>query len=310
VSPTPPARRSVPEIPGLTDLSLLAVGGYATIFRARQESVDREVAVKVENFTLDSDRDQARFVREARAAGRMSSHPHVVDLFDAGVTAGNHPYLIMELCAGSYQDLMPLRPQVVRDIGVKIADALADAHERGIVHRDVKPANILVSLFGEPALADFGLAILAEQRDPHITLDVMTPAYAPPEAFRRAEPGPSGDVYALCATLYALLAGSPPRWQKHQPPGLLALIELFAEPIPEVAGCPETLVTILRAGMINDPEKRPTARAIEEMLFTCNLDGSNGAPPRQITVDDPGDPTVQVKQRGPLGSFLRELFRR
>jgi serine/threonine protein kinase len=114
---------------------MLAVGGYATIFRARQESVGREVAVKVENFTLESERDQARFVREARATGRMSSHPHVVDLFDAGVTADNHPYLIMELCAGSYQDLMPLRPQVVRDIGMKIADSLADAHERGIVHR-------------------------------------------------------------------------------------------------------------------------------------------------------------------------------
>jgi serine/threonine protein kinase len=251
---------------------MLAVGGYATIFRARQESVGREVAVKVENFTLESERDQARFVREARATGRMSSHPHVVDLFDAGVTADNHPYLIMELCAGSYQDLMPLRPQVVRDIGMKIADSLADAHERGIVHRDVKPANILVSLFGEPALADFGLAILAEQRDPHITLEVMTPAYAPPEAFRRAQPAPPGDVYALCATLYALLSGAPPRWQQHQPPGILALIELFAEPIPTIAGCPEGLVAVLRLGMANDPAKRPTARALEELLATCDLD--------------------------------------
>jgi serine/threonine protein kinase len=267
----------------LTDLSMLAVGGYATIFRARQESVGREVAVKVENFTLESERDQARFVREARATGRMSSHPHVVDLFDAGVTVDNHPYLIMELCAGSYQDLMPLKPPVVRDIGMKIADALADAHERGIVHRDVKPANILVSLFGEPALADFGLAILAEQRDPHITLEVMTPAYAPPEAFRRAEPAPPGDVYALCATLYALLSGAPPRWQQHQPPGILALIELFAEPIPAITGCPESLVAILRLGMANDAAKRPTARAIEELLATSSLDPSPRPlpPPRQ-----------------------------
>jgi serine/threonine protein kinase len=204
-----------------------------------------------------------------------------VDLFDAGVTADNHPYLIMELCAGSYQDLMPLKPQVVRDIGMKIADALADAHERGIVHRDVKPANILVSLFGEPALADFGLAILAEQRDPHITLEVMTPAYAPPEAFRRAEPAPPGDVYALCATLYALLSGAPPRWQQHQPPGILALIELFAEPIPPISGCPEGLVAVLRLGMANDATKRPTARAMEELLATCDLDPGPPPLPRQ-----------------------------
>ena len=89
---------------------MLARGGYATVYRATQESVGREVAVKVENRTLESDRDQRRFLREARAAGRMSTHPHVVDLFDAGVTADQHPYLIMELCDGSYADRMRTRP--------------------------------------------------------------------------------------------------------------------------------------------------------------------------------------------------------
>lgn len=300
----------MPDIPGLTELSLLAVGGYATIFRARQESVGRDVAVKVENFTLESERDRARFVREANATGKMSSHPHVVDLFDAGVTADNHPYLIMELCEGSYQDRMPLRPHEVRDIGVKIADAIADAHERGVVHRDVKPANILVSLFGEPALADFGLAILAEQRDPNITLDVMTPAYAPPEAFRRHEPAPPGDVYGLCATLYALLAGAPPRWHEQHPPGLLALIELFAQPIPGVEGVPDELMEILRAGMANDPGKRPTARALEEMLATVPLDPVPACSNCTPESTDEGQPTVRIRQRGPIATFLQQLFNR
>lgn len=299
----------MPEIPGLTELSLLAVGGYATIFRARQESVGREVAVKVENFTLDSERDRARFVREAKAAGKMSSHPHVVDLFDAGVTADNHPYLIMEICDGSYQDRMPLRAGEVRDIGVKIADALADAHERGVVHRDVKPANILVSLFGEPALADFGLAILAEQRDPNITLEVMTPAYAPPEAFRRHDPAPPGDVYALCATLYALLAGAPPRWKEQQPPGLLGLIELFAQPIPDIAGAPDALVEVLRQGMINDQAKRPTARALEELLAAVQLEPVPACPTCPTESDEDGPPTVKIRQRGPIATFLTQLFR-
>ena len=75
-----------PEVPGLTGLSVIAHGGYATVYRAIQVSVDREVAVKVENRTLEGDKDRGRFIREARAAGRMSSHPHVVDLFDVGVT--------------------------------------------------------------------------------------------------------------------------------------------------------------------------------------------------------------------------------
>ncbi len=99
---TSPGALPLPVVPGLTDLSVFARGGYATVYRATQASVGREVAVKVENRTLDTERDQRRFLREARAAGRMSSHPHVVDLFDAGVTEDRHPYLIMELCDGSY----------------------------------------------------------------------------------------------------------------------------------------------------------------------------------------------------------------
>ena len=94
-------RPALPAISGLADLTVLARGGYATVYRAIQTSVDREVAVKVENRTLEGEKDQRRFLREARAAGRMSSHPHVVDLFDIGVTEDGHPYMIMELCTGT-----------------------------------------------------------------------------------------------------------------------------------------------------------------------------------------------------------------
>ncbi|MDT4987462.1 MAG: hypothetical protein QOI74_1556, partial [Micromonosporaceae bacterium] len=100
------ARTGVPTVPGLTGLSVLARGGYATVYRAVQESVGRDVAVKVENRQLADERDQRRFLREARAAGRMSGHPNVIDLFDAGMTADGHPYLIMELCEASYAERM------------------------------------------------------------------------------------------------------------------------------------------------------------------------------------------------------------
>src|SRR5690606_17707625 len=95
VSEVKPAAR-VPTIPGLSQLSVLARGGFATIYRAIQDSIGREVAVKVENRTLESERDQRRFLREARAAGQMSAHPYVVDLHDVGVTEDQHPYMIME----------------------------------------------------------------------------------------------------------------------------------------------------------------------------------------------------------------------
>jgi serine/threonine protein kinase len=274
------ARAAVPTVPGLTGLTVLARGGYATVYRAVQESVGRDVAVKVENRCLESEGDQRRFLREARAAGRMSGHPNVIDLFDAGMTATGHPYLIMELCEGSFADRMktnPLSAVETCDLGVKIADALADAHALGVLHRDVKPANLLMSRFGEPQLADFGLAVLVEIRDYSITLDVLTPAYAPPEMFRYAPPSPAADVYALCATLYALMRGRPARWRDDVNPSLVSLVDMFGEPIPDVPGAPPDLVALLRRGMANDEHERPTAVELRDALLRLDIHPDGGS---------------------------------
>jgi eukaryotic-like serine/threonine-protein kinase len=278
---------AVPEVPGLTGLTVLARGGYATVYRANQTSVQREVAVKVENGTLESDRDQRRFLREARAAGRMSSHPHVVDLFDVGVTPDGHPYMIMELCDGTYADRMkndPLSATEAREVGWKIADALADAHNLGVLHRDVKPANLLITRFGEPALADFGLAVLSETREQSITLE-LTPAYAAPEMFHQGRPAPESDVYALCATLYALMRGRPARWREGHNPTLLSLVDMFAEPVPEIPNVPADLIALLRQGMANEPKARPSAAVLRDEL--------------EGVVRDP-DPTMIMRPVGPL----------
>jgi serine/threonine protein kinase len=291
-------------VPGLTGFSVIARGGYATVFKATQESIGREVAVKIENRTMDNERDQRRFLREARAAGRMSSHPHVVDLFDAGVTADNHPYLIMELCDGTYLDRMksdPLSHVEARVVGSKIADALADAHALGVVHRDVKPANLLVTKFGEPALADFGLAVLTETREISFTLE-LTPAYAAPEMFDHGRPLPESDVYSLCATLYALMRGRPPRWRDGQNPTLATLMEMFAERVPDLPGVPGELIAVLRRGMANDPRQRPTAVELRDALVGFDKDPDPtmvlrpvspffGAPPTPQQRFD-SDPTV------------------
>ncbi|MEO3776294.1 serine/threonine-protein kinase [Micromonospora sp. B11E3] len=272
---TPPGALRLPIVPGLTDLQVFARGGHATVYRATQISVGREVAVKIENRTLDNERDQARFLREARAAGKMSSHPHVVDLFDVGVTVDRHPYLIMELCDGSYAERMrtsPLGPAETRDLGVKIADALAHSHANGVLHRDVKPANILYSQFNPAVLADFGLAVLAEVRDASVTLEVLTPAYAPPEMFNHSPPSPAVDIYALCATLYAVMHGRPPRWQSDRNPSLVTVLEMFHQPIPGLPGVPDELVDVLRRGMSNDPGERPSAVELRGLLAGLPLD--------------------------------------
>ncbi|WP_428963221.1 serine/threonine-protein kinase [Micromonospora fluostatini] len=317
---TPPGAMPTPIVPGLTDLEVFARGGYATIYRAVQISVGREVAVKVENRTLDSERDQARFLREARAAGRMSSHPHVVDLFDVGVTVDQHPYLIMELCDGSYAERMrtsPLGPAEACDLGIKIADAVAHSHAAGVLHRDVKPANILYSNFNSAVLADFGLAVVAELRDASVALEVLTPAYAPPEMFNHAPPSPAVDVYALCATLYAVMYGRPPRWRTERNPSLVTVLEMFHQPIPDLPGVPGELLDVLRAGMDNDPAARPTAVELHGLLAGLGLapGTSSGMPllgnlqvAGQGGADQPTDPddglsrdgTAQPRPRAPI----------
>ncbi len=257
---------------------MLARGGFASVYRGVQDWLDREVAVKVENVILDNERDRRRFLRQARAAAKVSSHAYVVELYGAGVTEDQRPYMIMELCDGSYADRLkagPLTASETRSVGVKIADALAAAHRVGVLHRDVKPANLLISRWGEPRLADFGQAVLTNSRDSY-TMEVVTPAYSPPESLRPGPPTPAVDVYSLCATLYAMLSGRPPRWQPHHHPSIATLVDMFNQPIADLPGVPRAMMDLLRAGMANDPKDRPTAEDLRDELASLPLGRSAG----------------------------------
>ncbi|MGW1066570.1 serine/threonine-protein kinase [Streptomyces aureus] len=270
------------ELTGYEIREVLGRGGFATVYRAHQLAVGREVALKVDSRTLVSDRDRQRFLREVTAAGRLSGHPHVVPVHDAGVLADGRPYMVMELCpGGSLGDRLlrrgPLAVEEARNIGLGIADALAAAHSAGVLHRDIKPGNIMVNRYGAAALTDFGLAAMPRPgQDLSVTREALTPAYAPPEAFHLAEPTTTGDVYSLAATLYALLRGRPPH---HPDDGTqLSLAELIVRhtwPYADLPGVPSALNDVLRHALDTDPSSRlPDATALRDALAAVDLDGA------------------------------------
>ena len=266
---------ALPTVPGVRLDQEIGRGGFATVYRGHQISVDRDVAVKVDTRRLADARDRRRFTREIVSAGSVSAHPHIVTIYDGGITADDHPYLVMELYSGgSYADKIrakgPIPVPEVLDVGFAIADALVAAHGEGILHRDVKPGNILISRYGSPALADFGLAALPPGGDGYsVTMESLTPSYAAPEAFGGSEPTVAMDTYALGATLYALLQGRPPRSDPSgSSPPIAKLLLLLNEPLPAVGGPDaEDLMTVIwRATSPLPDERYPTAAALRDAL--------------------------------------------
>ncbi|NRQ35664.1 protein kinase [Nonomuraea sp. NN258] len=270
------------SVPGYEIKGVLGRGGFGVVYLALQSAVGREVALKVDNRLLLSDHDRRRFLREVTAAGALTGHPHVVPVYDAGVLPDGRPYLVLEPCPGGSLSGRLLSPPDVRDVGVRVADALAAAHAQGVLHRDVKPANLLINRYGQVALSDFGLAAMPSagpaaglswgSEAASVTRESPSAAYAPPEAFELTEPTPAGDVYALAATLYTLLTGRPPRFPEGGAPNLAMILALHRRPVPDVPGVPDELMAVLREALATDPRRRtPSAAAFRDALSALPL---------------------------------------
>ncbi|TQK70075.1 serine/threonine-protein kinase [Nocardioides sp. SLBN-35] len=270
-------------LPGVELIEEIGRGGFAKVWRGRQLAVERDVAVKIDDRVLDDDANRRRFVREATAVSRISGHPHVVSLIDVGVTRDNRPYLVMELCTnGSLATYLaqhgPMTPGEAVEVGLAVTSALAAAHEAGILHRDIKPGNILIDAWGTPRLSDFGLAALPQPgQDPSVSLEALTPAYASPEAFSFSPPAPQSDVFSMGATLHAMICGASPRRSVDGSPVPIdqLLANLHAElPDPGVPGS-EALMQVIRTATAYDAAHRyPTARELHEALRAIRPGGA------------------------------------
>src|ERR1700747_1848488 len=196
---------------GFEDAQEIGAGGFGAVYRCRQPSLERTVAVK--GLTTDLDADNLdRFLREQRAMGKLCGHPNVVNIFQVGATKSGRPYIVMQYhprnsLKARIRHAGPISWQETVHIGVKMAGALETAHRLGTLHRDVKPANILLTDYGEPQLTDFGIARIPGGFETRAGLIAGTLGYHAPEVLSGAEPSVRSDLYGLGATLFCALTG-------------------------------------------------------------------------------------------------------
>ncbi|MFB9720685.1 protein kinase domain-containing protein [Planobispora longispora] len=243
-------------------LERLGEGGAGTVWRARDEMLRREVAVK----ELRGGREFAeRAIHEARAAARVS-HPAIVMVHDV-VTDGGQPWIVMDLVGGDSLDRVirregTLPPRQVAAIGLRVLDALEAAHTHGLLHRDVKPANVLLDADGTAMLADFGIAAPLTG-ELSLSGHAGSAGYTAPERLREEPAGPASDLWSLGATLYTAAEGRAPFHRDH-PAAIAAAVLMREPPAPERAG-PE-LGGLLLALLAKDPQTRPEPEEIRRVL--------------------------------------------
>ncbi|MEJ2863975.1 serine/threonine-protein kinase [Actinomycetospora flava] len=249
----------------------LGRGGSGAVYEARQNSTGRAVALKLLDIDVTDAGTRLRFDRERRAMSELTGHPHIVSIIDAGVREGQ-PWIAMDLCPrGSLAGRgAPMSPSEALTTLRAIASALSAAHARQVLHCDVKPANILVTDYEQPALADFGIARLAvgsgsssASASGGYTLD-----HAAPEVLDGRRSGDRADVYSLGTTVWQLLAARPPFRRDEDASAAAVMRRIMMEPLPATgrADIPPEFTELLAAMTAKMPDARPTAAQVVQRV--------------------------------------------
>jgi len=262
--------------PGFGEVEEIGGGAFAVVYRARELETGRMVALKVLKVDTVHPHLIETFHKEILALGKVSDHPNIVTLYRPFTTSDGRPALVLELCRGSLADQVrasgPLEPSVVVRVGIKIAGALETAHRNGFLHRDMKPQNILLTQFGEPALADFGVAALQASAQATAGVFGFTTLHAAPEMLEGELLSPATDVYGLASTMYQLISGLAPFAAFEQEAPASVILRILRDPVsplrqPEV---PLELSELIEAALAKKPESRPHtaaefARALQQV---------------------------------------------
>lgn len=266
------AERTGRKIPGYKMLGQIGKGASAIVFKARQVNLNRLVAIKVVQKKSLADAHAAeRFYAEARAAAALN-HPNIVQAIDVG-SGGDFHYFVMEFVEGAtvhdlIQELGRIREDTALDIIIAIADALEHAHQKGLVHRDVKPKNIIMSAGNVPKLADLGLARALDDKAAALAEKgqaLGTPFYISPEQVRGDEYiGPESDIYSLGATFYYMVTGRVPFEGKTQD-------EVMTKHLREPLLSPLELLPTLTPGLAEVIEKMMAKSAKDRYATAADL---------------------------------------
>lgn len=287
--PSPP-----PVLAGLSYVRPLGSGGFADVFLYEQDMPRRGVAVKVLPTDVHDVELLRMFNTEADVLARLSAHPSIVTVYQAGISADGRPFIVMEFCPSSLARRYRLERMPVGEvltIGVKMASAIESAHRAGLVHRDIKPSNILITSFNTPVLADFGIsASLSLPADDEVA--AMSVPWSAPEVVDEMTSGTiASEVWSLGATVYSLLAGHSPferaeRGQNSRELLRRRIARASYTPTgrPDV---PHALEGVLARAMNRAPGARfASAREFAEALRAVQAELGHAATPLEVSVDE------------------------
>ena len=263
------------ELAGIEPLQPIGKGGFGSVWLARQTNVDRKVAVKVGHTPIDDPTVQLRFERECIALGRLSGHPNIVDVYTAGQLDDGRPYLVLEYVNGGtlWQRLRegPLTEAELTRLGIELADALDVAHNAGVLHRDLKPDNVLLRANGEAVLGDFGIARLHDGADTVSEGITASVAYAAPEVLRGDPAFTASDLYGIGVCLLTCELGTVPFTKADDETVHPIINRVLSLPPPDLSqyGLSPLLSTLITQLLDKDPAKRPaSADVVKAQLQT------------------------------------------
>ncbi|HUF84886.1 MAG TPA: protein kinase [Acidimicrobiia bacterium] len=295
---------------GYEEFEEVGRGGFGIVYRARETSLARTIAVKILSGPFD-DTARRRLDRERQAMGMLSGHPNIVTVYATGYLTDGRPYIVMEyLPGGNLAERVAETPLPWQDavrIGAKVAGALHAAHGLGVLHRDVKPENVLMSPYGEPKLGDFGIAVVADATRSGTGMVSATVAHAPPEVLNGERATEASDVYSLASTIYAFMAGGSPFVRESDESIMPVYSRVLSEPVPDLRprGIPDSVCAVIEHAMQKSRDERiATADELSSRLIETLPDAREvreepppAPPPPPPKPAKPAKPSKPAKRR-------------